>query len=424
MQTIRFRNITMSIQKPSGALAPQTLAKLAPYLDRVLSFGIYTPKSRLEGPEIECLVHLDRIVWLSLETLLPPFVVRQVVRKVRVGGTSAYDKRKFVVKPIIVASANAGSAATKQLASLLAQHEYAFHHFSPADLAARHLEHAPHLRLLLEVFFSHRVRECRKKDCFRFPSVDPLDALAYNGFVAQFRQAMHERKLVRRELHNWNLSSRQNVPNLRAYLDGQFTRHRSVTVLHLQLFHTRRPVNLITAPVEEQHSNLRALRACRTRFFDRMRRKPALFTDAPGYVWAILPALEGGYYLHLTLLFNTAALQKVLEDRKVEAELAGALFKDLADAIGAYWIRVGTHGEGSYLRGDQRAWLYGPDWEDGEVHADHVMRCEKLREILGLMAMRRALVRLKNEPDGEYFGMQERKARSSRRTRCGGTEAS
>lgn len=77
-----------------------------------------------------------------------------------------------------------------------------------------------------------------------------------------------------------------------------------------------------------------------------MRRKPALFTQKPGYVWAILPSLEGGYDLHLTLLFDTVALCKVLDDKRVEAEQAGTILEDHADQIGTYWVRTATEGQG------------------------------------------------------------------------------
>lgn len=51
----------------------------------------------------------------------------------------------------------------------------------------------------------------------------------------------------------------------------------------------------------------------------------------------------------------------------------------------------------------------------GEIRADDVSRREKLKEALGYLAQRRALVRQKNEPSGEYFGLPERKTRSPRR---------
>jgi hypothetical protein len=84
---------------------------------------------------------------------------------------------------------------------------------------------------------------------------------------------------------------------------------------------------------------------------------------------------------------------------------------------------MATGGQGSYLRGDANAVLYGPDWVHGEVLADDPERPEKLKETLGYLAMRRVLVRLKNEPPGQYFGLPERKARSSRRSVMGGARA-
>lgn len=51
----------------------------------------------------------------------------------------------------------------------------------------------------------------------------------------------------------------------------------------------------------------------------------------------------------------------------------------------------------------------------GEVRPHDTRRRQKLQETLGYLPMRRALVRLKNEPEGEYFGMRERRARALRR---------
>lgn len=221
---------------------------------------------------------------------------------------------------------------------------------------------------------------------------------------------------LRRDLHNWSWSSHENVANLNAYLDGLFARHDSLTALHLRLSHAKARAGLIAGPTDEQRRDIKLLRKSRTRFFDRMRRKRALFTDAPEYVWSIVPVVDGSYELHLTLLFSSVALQKVLEDQKMEAGQAGVACEDHADQVGAYWVEVATCGLGSYRRGDRNSRLYNPTaWVHGEIRADDVSRREKLKEALGYLAQRRALVRQKNEPSGEYFGLPERKTRSPRR---------
>ncbi|AXF09655.1 hypothetical protein CUJ91_00200 [Paraburkholderia graminis] len=293
--------------------------------------------------------------------------------------------------------------------------------FSASHPATGQLLLAPHLRLLMDVFFSHPICMCLDRDIN-----GPVDlsgrirAEVYNDFVDRLRAAMRSQKSLRHELHNWNLGSRQNDANMGAYLDGLFAERPSLTVLHIRLFHSKERLNLLTASAADLHRELQTLRACRTQFFDRLRRKPALFTVNPGYVWAIMPSLEGGYDLYLTLLFDTADLQKVLDDKVVEANLIGAVLRDHADQIGWYWVTAATEGKGAYIRSDQNPWVYGRDAVHGEVCASDALRRARLKEMLGHLAMRRALVRLKDEPLGEYFGMRERKARASRRSVRGG----
>ncbi|WP_429359826.1 hypothetical protein [Paraburkholderia sp. GAS32] len=370
------------------------------------------------GPDIGLLARLDHMVSLSLETSLAPFVIEEVMRPAWVVAENVFDPQNSACLPTYFkrASPNRWSPNTEKLGLLLARDLHALWSLDPASPAAKQLLYAPHLQLLVEMFFRHPVQKCRGQNIsLHFRNTERLEADVYNDFVAQFRQAMLARKLLRRERHNWSLGSRENVENLRAYLDDLFTRHHSLTVLHLRLFHARERINLITAPVDEQHQDLQALRACRAKFFDRMRRKPALFTDAPGYVWAVLPSLEGGYDLHLTLLVDTASLRGVLDDKRAEAEQIGAALEDYSDQVGGYWVTGGTGGRGGYIRGDRSPGLYGPDWVHGEVCADDPVRRKKLRETLDYLALRRVLVRLKNEPSGAYFGMPDREARPSRR---------
>ncbi|RDU98293.1 hypothetical protein DWV00_13320 [Trinickia dinghuensis] len=274
----------------------------------------------------------------------------------------------------------------------------------------------------MDLYFEHSVSLCDGHDDEVDDGSRRIGAQVYNDFVADFRAAMFAKKLLRRELHNWGWSSQENVANLHIYLDDLFAKHESLTILHLRLSHTREQADALPAPIEDQLRDLQALRMARTTFFDRMRRKPALFTDQPRYIWSILPSLDGRYDLHLTLLFDTAALQKVLDDRKVEAAQADVCLKDHADQVGACWVQVATGGRGSYLRGDSDAWLYGSHWVHGEVCDDDTERREKLKETLSYLAMRRALLRLKNEPPGEYFGMSRRKPRRSGASGYGGAQ--
>ncbi|SMF80593.1 hypothetical protein SAMN06295900_12268 [Trinickia caryophylli] len=86
--------------------------------------------------------------------------------------------------------------------------------------------------------------------------------------------------------------------------------------------------------------------------------------------------------------------------------------EDHADQVGRYWVNKATEGRGSYLRADRHPWLYGSDWVHGEVLAGDPVRRGKLTEVLSYLALRRALVRLKNEPPGAYFRTSDRKARA------------
>ncbi|KHK54096.1 hypothetical protein PI87_16375 [Ralstonia sp. A12] len=411
----------MSKQTPLGTIAPEIRAGLTRYIDHSLNCCVEPDgrKTILSGPEIGSLFALDRFVWSALATPFAPFRISGTMHLASEHEQGApherYSSERW--KYTKSASPNPYCQDTLDLAAQLQRISHYAETFDPSKQAAAQLEHAPHLRLLLDTFFHHPIQNCGGSD-INSPTVHGglIKAEICNNFVAQFRQAMLARKFLRRERHNWHMGCRENLTNLRAYLGGLFTRHQSLTVLHLRLFHAKNRASLISAPVEDQHQDLRELRACRNVFFDRMRRKPALFTQKPGYVWAILPSLEGGYDLHLTLLFDSVALCKVLDDKRVEAEQAGTILEDHADQIGAYWVRTATAGEGGYLRGDKNGWLYGPDWVHGEVCADDVGRREKLQETLGYLPMRRALVRLKNEPEGEYFGMREGKSRAPRRS--------
>ncbi len=367
------------------------------------------------------LAKLDRLVRLVLETDFAPFRVSGAMRPVPVIVPDAFGRNQRVLRPCYVKTAvpNSFYPATEELAGILSWRALrsSLTIFQQSDPLADHLLHAPHIRLLLDTFFRHPISDCLGGNVEA--PVGPegqIRAEVYNDFVAQFRRAMRDSKSLRRDWHNWNLGSRENAAKLFAYLDRLFAKDGGLTVLHLRLFHASESANLITSSADAQLGDLEMLRECRAKFFDCMRRKPALFTDDPGYVWAILPSLEAGYTLHLTLLFSTPALRKVLDDKRAEAGQFGAALRDHADQAGEYWVERATGGRGHYLRGDATTLLYGPRWVHGEIRADDEGVRAKLRETLGYLAMRRALVRLKGEPPGEYFGMRERKARRPRGT--------
>lgn len=412
----------MNSPKVPTALIPRLLVPLAKNVERNLNFRI-DPDKIFDGPEISWLAELDHFVRLALATSWPPFIVGQEIRQIRERQAGPAGHARLVSQPVFVKTAdpNLLDQAARELADRFPDLLLCATILDPAGLAASQLLFAPHIRLLWDVFFSHPIGSCSGyRIDWPVDSTGRIKAEVCNDFVALFRQTMLEKKLLRRERHRWELGSRENVSNLNAYLDDWFAQPGSVTVLHLRLSHARERASLISAPVEEQHRDLKALRRSRAIFLDRIRRKPALFTDAPGYVWSIIPSFEGGYELHLTLLFNSAALRRVLEDKRTAStELADA-FKDHGDQVGAYWVRIATGGQGSYHRGEQNRWPYGGDWVHGEVRADDSSRREKLKESLGYLALRRALVRLKDEPSGEYFGIPERKTRGPSRSaqRC------
>ncbi|MFM0645280.1 hypothetical protein PQR14_13200 [Paraburkholderia bryophila] len=400
----------------------QTFVELGRYLEHNLRFQIGRDGRKIlgSGPEIALLAKLDRLVRLVLETDFAPFRVSGAMRPMPVTVPDAFGRNQRVLRPCYVKTAvpNSFYRATEELAGILSWRALraGLTIFQQSDPLASQLLHAPHIRLLLDTFFSHQISDCLGGNIESPVNSDGrIRAEVYNDFVAQFRRAMRDSKSLRQDWHNWNLGSRENAAKLPAYLNDLFAKHGRLTVLHLRLFHAKARANLITSSLDEQLRDLQMLKACRAMLFDRMRRKPALFTDDPGYVWAILPSLEGGYALHLTLLFSTAALYKVLDDRRVEAGQAGTVLQRHADQVGTYWVDTATGGQGCYLCGDTIPALYGPDWVHGEVCAGDA-RHKKLEETLGHLAMRRALMRLKNEPQGEYFGMRERKARRPRRT--------
>ncbi|SCV02148.1 conserved hypothetical protein [Cupriavidus necator] len=398
----------MNKSKVSRTTDLQRLYRHASHVDDFL-INRDDPESNLSSPEIRLLAKLDRFVWLSLETEFSPFSIQGGAERIMTGQQNEHGH--LLPK---TASLNQLFVSRELGRDLVSSLPRALEAIATDKTAANQLRYAPHIQLLLEVFLGHPLRSCKpfKKD-WPIGQMGEIMAEVHNDFVAQFRKAMLARRLLRRELHNWNWGSQENLDNLNFCLDDLFDRHGNLTILHLRLFHDKNRANLISASVEDQYRDFHALRACRTKFLDRMRRKRALFPDKPGYIWSIIPSLEGGYELHLTLLFDTATLRKLHVAKHTEATQAGAVLEDHADQVGKYWVSVATGGRGSYLPGDRDIRQNGRDWVHGEVSADDTLQREKLKNALGYLVTRRALVRLKNEPEGEYFGMRERKSRAA-----------
>lgn len=409
----------MNSPKSPTAILPPSGARFATHVWRNLNFRI-DPDMILDGPDISQIASLDLFVRLALETAATPFLVNETARWGRGEERDWRGQTRAVHQLIRVryAIANPSVQVARKLAAFLPTFLWRTTIFDSVYQSTNRLRYAPHIRRVFDMFLGHPIA-CYYRDIridMNVDRVDPDVAEIYNDFVACFRRTMLTDKLLRRELHNWSWGSRENVANLDAYLDDFVARHGSVSVLHLRLSHREACASSAVLMLEQQRRDLQLLRRARTLFFDRMRRKPALFTDAPGYVWAIMPLANGSYELHLSLLFNSAALRKVLDDKRVELELAGTACRDHADLVGAYWVETCSGGQGNYRRGDKYSGLYEPAvWVHGEVRADDGPRRAALREALGYLARRRSLVRLESELPGEYFGLPERKPRRLRR---------
>lgn len=405
--------LTSIMKKPnqSNRIEMPTLYGTALFFDRCLNLAIeHDDKAvRSEGLNISLLGQLDRFVQAVLETELLPFRVRGEMHLKRIREWDANGQDRIVSRPTY-AAASRRNPSFPDLGNLVVLLEN-IKGWPSSHPAANTLCLPPHLRLLFDVYFEHPISRNTKRELDAFADDTGRSvAEVCNDFVDRFRQTVRAKKGLRRELHNWYLGSQENVANLQAYLDDLFTLHTSLTVVHLRLLH---------APPSAGYSHhvLQALRDCRTKLLDRMRKNPALFTAKPGYVWAILPSLDGRYDLHLTLFFDTAALHKLLDDKQVEAERAGTASKDHADLIGAYWVEEITKSQGCYFRADRELLLYGRDWVHGEISSSDVTARDKLRTALESLAMRRALVRLQGELPGPYFGMAEREPRGESQRR-------
>ncbi len=389
----------------------------ARFVDLNLSFSVDALGRRAitKRFDVSCVAKLDQLIWLALETRLPPFAVgpQKVLRLV---STSVNGISETQSRPVTETRASQLSVvffkSAYEISVILMTMLGVTTLLSTSNPDEIPLILAPHIALALKVFAKHDLGRCAGLGInSEVLNTGKIVGQIYNEFVAELGDEMRKRQLLRRERHAWYLGSKENIEKLSDYLKRLFQQHGRLSVMHLRLFHDTERPSLSASSVEQQREALVALRASRTTFLNTIRHKSALFTSKPEYVWAILPSLEGGYDLHLTLIFNTAALNKVRQDLEVEATQEGHPVRDHADLVGEYWVRVATGGNGGYLAGERHPCLYGDDWVHGDVHETDV---PKLEQCLAYLVTRRALLRLKCEPPGSYFGTRQQKARRVR----------
>jgi hypothetical protein len=297
---------------------------------------------------------------------------------------------------------------------------------------SEHLIYPPHLSLLIELFHGHPISGCRFKNP-NAPLGDHLEAEVYNSFVQIVRQTMQEhRQRLRKAMHGWGLSSLENAQSLRRFLDGQFEKSESLTFIHLNLFPTKQLVALVSPDLmmrellpAQDHPFLdgtdptilkqhwEAVRAMRDRITDRPCKLPSLFEHRRGLIWSIMPSLQGGYYLHLTLCFDTAGLTRsgnlsgtidtpLDMSHLPSAERPVVTFPEL---IGQYLVKIATHEQGAYSICHHDGYRYRREWIHGTVLAAARVHRDDLYQALGHLAQRRQLVRIQGEPKGKYFGI-------------------
>ena len=301
-------------------------------------------------------------------------------------------------------------------------------HADYADEGRRspHLTYAPHIELFFELFASHPVAGSRAHPNTRIPGGRIL-ADVYNDFFDQLRRVAVERNL-RRAMHNWEANGHGNRGKLDRYLAGLFARSGSLTVMHLNVVHTTQDLDVESTAWVEQEKFLRDLATARQVFLNRRGNQPALFEHMRGYVWAIETSLREGFSLHLTLFFETAGLVHTGNlNGDLDTPLALGHLPDsqrprvtFPQLVGEYIVRVATHGKGRY-RICHQAPAHYPDWPFGTIETNDLPRRNQLAEVLGLLATKHDLARLKNLPKGgrgkprnpSFFGMGRLEARRS-----------
>ncbi len=257
------------------------------------------------------------------------------------------------------------------------------------------LEYAPHLKLFFEAYTRHTVSRLRASSHGYLERLhEHLDA--FNDFYATFRHALRDERKLHAELHNWRFSGIQNNQRLHQYLDNYIQKNRNVTAMHFTLFHTAEQLDLSVATTSEQKKYLTQLSSSREAFFNGFTRKRAYFPHKPGYVWAVDPSHYEGYGLRITLLFNTMALTNEHPYPHLHAH-----------EIGAYWVSKATNGRGHYhLHPACKFPSTGPAFD--RINVDEPRKLQRMKEHLECMALHHALVRVRNQPKGKFFGTPQR----------------
>jgi len=403
----------MKTSKPSGDTSPQDPSRTA--LARHTGLMVNRTVSHRIEPSIKYwrnLERLDQFMRLVLASRVQPYWIFVD------GSRPGLPIRQ--ARPIPIDTPNPASLAD-YIDGFRAYAEY-------ADEGRRspHLTYAPHIELFLELFFSHPVAGSRGHRNSSIPG-GRIQADVYNDFVDLLRRVAVNQKLSP-AMHNWEANGQGNRDKLDRYLAGLFVRSDSLTVMHLNVVHTTQDLNLESTAWVEQEKFLRDLATARQIFLNRRGNHPALFEHMRGYVWSIETSLPEGFSLHLTLFFDTAGLVHTgnlnggLDTPLVLGHIPASQRPRVTfpQLVGAYIVRVATKGKGRYRICHQDPAHY-PDWPYGIIEANDPQPRNQLAEVLGLLAMKHELARLKNLPKGgrgkprnlPFFGMGRLEARRS-----------
>jgi len=402
----------MKTSKPSGDTSPQDQSRTA--LARQTGLMLNRIVSQRIEPSMKYwrnLERLDQFMRLVLASRVRPYWIF-------VDGSHPDLRRQARLIPI----------GTQNTASF-AHYIDGFRAYADQAYEGRrspHLTYAPHIELFLGLFVSHPVAGSRRQPNAHIPG-GRIQADVYNDFVDLLRRVAVNQKLSH-AMHNWQANGQGNRDKLDRYLAALFDRSDSLTVMHLNVVHTTRDLNLESTVWVEQEKFLRDLATARQIFLNRRSNHPALFEHMRGYVWSIETSLPEGFSLHLTLLFDTAGLVHTgnlnggLDNPLILGHISTSQRPRLTfpQLVGEYIVRVATKGQGRYRICHQDLTHY-PDWPYGTIDANDPPRRNQLAEVLGYLAMKHDLVRLKNLPKGgrgqprnpPFFGMGRLEARRS-----------
>lgn len=355
-----------------------------------------------DGPNFTGLGALNAFVQLVKKSDVLPY---QITFETGLGLNRAFPRIVNGVTRYRTAKVNRASADARDLARLLPRLGLL------KDAQTKLWVYPPHLELLSELYANHPISESLL-DRPNFPFLDRLEGEIYNDFVDVVRREMRANNGLRRKGHNWNFGGEEGLDSLHVYLDEKFETSPNLTIVHLNLFSTMCWTGVQDASPQVQKQLVDAVRAMRNDVVDCARRNTALFGHRRGLIWSIMPSLDAGYYLHLTLLFDTDGLinAKMLNGTidtplaQVHLPMVERTDVTFPQLLGDYLVAIGTKGQGTYTVCHHDPIRYGSEWIHGPVLATDGARRADLYKALGHLAQRRQLVRLKGEPRGKYFG--------------------